>query len=195
MAVDYPSQVPDTSPTFLVGGNQALNGGLGGPSRANVGAAGLAAIGAGDDVDLRAVAAAAAHAYTNPATPAVTSVPQALDTLINSQLYVGTTHLAHYGDANPVVIFTITGAQALDHIDLDVVEVWDGGGGPSITLGVLGDPARYFDSTESDLTELALFSKDFSELGPIQFLLTINPGSSPTTGQVRIQISTTPAGT
>lgn len=38
--VDFPSQVSDTSPTFLVGGNAALNSGAGGPSKAVTGATG-----------------------------------------------------------------------------------------------------------------------------------------------------------
>ena len=44
--IDFPSDVPDRTPTFLVGGNSALNGGDGGPSLAPAGAVGLAVIAA-----------------------------------------------------------------------------------------------------------------------------------------------------
>lgn len=80
--VDFPSDVPDNSPTFLVGGNATLNAGAGGPSKAPVGATGLTAIAAADATALRNAAAAAALAYTNGGLPGVSTVPTALDALV-----------------------------------------------------------------------------------------------------------------
>jgi hypothetical protein len=107
----------------------------------------------------------------------------------------GTTYLASYGDVSPSVVFDVPADQALASIDVDVVETW-AAAGANIKIGVVGTPEKYFDASETILTELASFSKDFSELGPIQIILTITPGTTPTpTGKVRIQISTTKAGT
>lgn len=106
----------------------------------------------------------------------------------------GTTYLAHFGDSTPATIYALLDTQALNTIDVAVTEVWNGPGA-GIQIGVVGNPGKYFDTTDSDLTEIATFSKDFSELGPQVLIITITPGASPSTGQARIQISTTAAGT
>jgi hypothetical protein len=106
----------------------------------------------------------------------------------------GTTYLASYGDSTPALIFTLPLGQALGSIDVGVTEVWNGVGA-SIQVGVVGEAGRYFDSSETELTEIATFSKDFSDLGPKLIIITINPGLSPSAGKVRIQISTTSSGT
>lgn len=107
---------------------------------------------------------------------------------------VGTTHLANFGDSTPSIIFTVPVGQALDNIDVEVTEVWDGPGA-SISIGTPANPTKYFDVFETELTALAVFSKTFSDLGLPQVQITISPGPSPTTGKVRVQITTTKAGT
>lgn len=106
----------------------------------------------------------------------------------------GTTYLASYGDATPALVFSLPANQAIDNIDIEVTEVWDGPGA-TIRLGTLAQPGKYFDSTDTELLDLNVFAKAFAELGPVQIYITINPGSSPTKGKVRVQISTTTAGT
>jgi hypothetical protein len=106
----------------------------------------------------------------------------------------GTTYLASYGDSTPAIIFDLLSGQAINAIDVSVTEAWNGTGA-SIQIGVVGEPDRYYAALDTELTSIASFSKDFAELGPKQIILTITPGSTPTTGKVRIQVSTTLAGT
>jgi len=107
---------------------------------------------------------------------------------------IGTTYLASFGDSTPAIIFVVPAGQALDNIDVEITEVWDGPGA-FISIGTPGDPAKFFGTNETELTDLAVFSKTFSDLGLPQVQITISPGPSPTTGKVRIQITTTKAGT
>jgi len=51
--IDFPTDVSDTTPTFLVGGNAALNAGAGGPSKAVSGPGGLAVLAAADAASAR----------------------------------------------------------------------------------------------------------------------------------------------
>lgn len=107
----------------------------------------------------------------------------------------GSTYLASYGDSTPAVVFDLPAGVLLKGISVVVTQLW-AAAGASVEIGVVGEPDRYFDSTESDLTELATYAKEFSELGPRQIIITITPGSTPTpTGEVRLQISTLPIGT
>jgi len=106
----------------------------------------------------------------------------------------GTTYLANYGDASPVPIFTLLSNQALDKIDVTIIQAFNGVGA-SIKIGVAGQDDRYFEAIDTELGLLATFSKDFSDLGPKIITITITPGTGASSGQVRIQISTTPSGT
>lgn len=106
----------------------------------------------------------------------------------------GTTYLASFGDATPATIMDLPDSLALDQISVNVTEEWDGVGA-SIEIGVVGETDRFFSALDTELTSIATFSKDFLEVGPKQITLTINPGVSPTSGKVHIQISTTPVGT
>jgi hypothetical protein len=106
----------------------------------------------------------------------------------------GTTYLASYGDATPQVIFDLPAGFALSVMDVEVTETWDGIGA-AIQIGVVGEAGRYFADNETELTALACFSKDFTELGPKQIVVTITPGGPASQGKVHIQVSTTTAGT
>jgi hypothetical protein len=107
---------------------------------------------------------------------------------------MGTMYIASYGDATPSLVYELPANQAIADISIEVTEPWDGVGA-YLQLGVNGSFDHFFDPTETELTSVATFSKDFSDTGPLQVVLTLHPGSSPTTGKVRVQISTTSAGT
>lgn len=107
---------------------------------------------------------------------------------------MGTTYLASYGDATPSIVYELPASQAINGISIEVTEPWDGVGA-YIQLGVNGSLDHFFDPTETELTSVATFSKDFSDTGPLQVVITLHPGSSPTAGKVRVQISTTSSGT
>jgi hypothetical protein len=111
----------------------------------------------------------------------------------------GTTMLVRFDSASPtgpfdLPVYDVLVTQALDKIDIEVLEAWDGAGA-TIEVGILGQPDKYFSSTDTELTYLARFSKEFADIGPNQIIVTVTPGTSPTTGQIRIQVATTPAGT
>ena len=106
----------------------------------------------------------------------------------------GTTTLVSYGDSTPSDIYYLDSNQTINGIDIAVIEAWDGIGA-SIQIGTPAQPGLLFDSLESELSAVATFSKDFTALGPMTIRVTITPGTSPTTGKARIQISTTPRGT
>lgn len=122
--------------------------------------------------------------------------PEVISLVIDNSSKSGTTYLASYGDASPAIVFDVPADQAVDKVDIEVLEEWDGVGA-TILLGTLAAPDLFFGITpvqEVELTSLAMFSKDFQVLGPVQVLLTIVPGTTPTKGTVRIQITTTPQG-
>jgi hypothetical protein len=133
-------------------------------------------------------------------TPEIVTInveaPEVITIVVDNSAKSGTTYLASYGDATPVIIFNVPAGQAVDKIDIEVLETWDGDGA-TVRLGTLTDPGKFFDTApvlEVELTALAIFSKDFQELGPLQILLSVNPGITPTQGKIRVQISTTPQG-
>jgi hypothetical protein len=106
----------------------------------------------------------------------------------------GTTYLANYNNVSPFLFFEVPLGQTLTSIDVEVLQVWDGAGA-AIEIGTLGTPDEFYQADETELTSLVTFAKGFSELGPVDIYLTITPGLGASTGQIRIQVTTTPTGT
>ncbi len=106
----------------------------------------------------------------------------------------GYTALITWSDASPVAVWTMPTGQSLDNIEVQVIEAWDGAGA-SITIGTAGDPARYFATGDSELGVAGrTYEQDFDEAGLIAIVCTVTPGAGASTGQVRLQITTTATG-
>lgn len=178
--VDFPSQVSATNPDWLLGANASA------PAKTPILAPGRALLAAPTDVDQRSV--------LGLGTAATEDTQAIIDAAVAATSSGGTTYLAAFGDATPATVFTVPPTQALDSIDVEVIETWDGVGA-TVHIGVAGDPTRYFGSADLELTELASFTKAFTTLGTAPIVIIIFGGASPTRGKLRLQISTTAAGT
>lgn len=107
----------------------------------------------------------------------------------------GTTYLVDITTSPAgVVILNLPAAQALDNVEVQILEAWNGTGA-SIAVGKVGTPSAYFAAGDVDVTELGTTEADFDELGPLSVLVTVTPGTGATTGQARVQITTTAKGT
>jgi hypothetical protein len=99
-----------------------------------------------------------------------------------------------FNATSPVAVFTVPSTQAIDNIEVHVLEAWDGAGA-SISLGVSGDTDRFIGPADCDLTvEGRTYEVDRDDVGPVTIIATIVPGSGATAGIVRVQITTTAAG-
>lgn len=107
----------------------------------------------------------------------------------------GTTYLVDITtDPAGVVILNLPSTQALDNVEVEVLEAWNGTGA-SIAVGKVGTPSAYFAAGDVDVTELGTTETDCDDLGALSVLVTVTPGTGATTGQARIQITTTAKGT
>jgi hypothetical protein len=144
-------------------------------------------------VDIRTIDRSPTILYADPpATPPAPPVPPTPPPVSGGP--AGTTIRFSYGDAATAHTFDVLAGEALNTIDLAILEVWDGIGA-AVLIGTPTDPDAFFDSTDSELDAIASFSKDFFELGPLTVRITIIPGAAASTGQARAQISLTKAGT
>lgn len=107
----------------------------------------------------------------------------------------GTTYLVDI-DTDPagVVILNLPSNQALDNVEVEVLEAWNGTGA-SLAVGKVGAPSAYFAAGDVDVSELGVLGADFADLGALSVLVTVTPGTGATTGRARIQITTTHKGT
>lgn len=96
----------------------------------------------------------------------------------------------NYGDPQPVNAFTIPSNKRILSIDVHVLQAFNGVGA-SVIVGTPAQPNLFFDTgdTELDVAD-QFFSKDFAELGPLTVQVTVNPGTSPTSGQILVTITT-----
>lgn len=106
----------------------------------------------------------------------------------------GGTITVKFDEVFPMTVFIVPATQALDRIGIRVTEAFKSDA--TLKLGLVSDDDKFFEVGDTDLTATdILFEKDFDTDGPLSLRLVINPGTMPTTGQVKIQISTTKKGT
>lgn len=112
-----------------------------------------------------------------------------------SNMASGTTFLVSFAtDPGGVVILNLPADQVLDNVEVHILEAWDGVGA-SIVVGKVGTPDAYFAAGSIDLAPGLTTEADFAELGPVSVTVTVTPGAGATTGQARIQLTTTAKGT
>jgi hypothetical protein len=105
----------------------------------------------------------------------------------------GGTITVDYDEVFPLTIFTVPSTQSLDRIGVRVTEAFKSDA--TLKIGLVSDDDKFFEIGDTDLTATdILFEKDFDTDGPLSLRLVINPGTMPTAGQVKIQISTTKKG-
>lgn len=115
-----------------------------------------------------------------------------IDTAVSGSggIAAGFVYNAAFGDANPVDFYTLPAATEVDEIRLVVTQTWNGSGA-AVQIGVSGTPGLYFGSSDSDLTELGIYSKTFNHTNsPLR--LTITPGGGASQGTIQIQVLTLP---
>src|SRR5574343_31933 len=99
-----------------------------------------------------------------------------------------------FGDASPQVVLTLTEAEEIARISLDVKSAFDGTN-PQVQLGIAGTPGLLLDTWQSDLTQESGFESYPRERLPAgsQVILTLSFGSAPSQGQGQILITSTPS--
>lgn len=102
----------------------------------------------------------------------------------------GTTTIT-FGMVSPTNVFAVPAGQAVDRVTVEVTAVWDGVGA-TVTLGSASVDDVY-STDELPLQELALYDKDIYLAGPAIIRAYISPGATPTTGAIRVQVSTVAA--
>lgn len=122
-----------------------------------------------------------------------TVVLRATGALVTNQA-TGATYSALYDEVYPVKFYIVPASQALNEISIKIIKSFDGIGA-SLILGDEDILDRFFSISDLDLTtEDVTYQKDFDDAGEIPLVLTIDPGTSASQGEVLIQINTTKKG-
>lgn len=94
-----------------------------------------------------------------------------------------------FGSASPVTIFTFPTNAQIVKVTIDVETAFNATG-PSMSVGVAGDTARYFGATDVDLATVGLYevSCAVEETTSAAVIVTFGAGTGGTTGSARVTV-------